>query len=232
MGFAAVGVPLMLLYLSSVGSLFSNCAMGVCTRSLCCCLCSNCGYCCYNERRMKEKERRIKQKREQTLFEQQMQTIHHHHHQELVHMPPPSSPFTVSTSSNYNSQICPEHDNVKMSTNHLDSDCLSADTSVVDSGDNCLPALTLCSIILVVYVVGGAFVLCRLETSWTYVDGIFFCFMILTTIGFGDAIPPTSFLSTKIKPNGTEKNLIFWFCSVYILVGMALTCLLYTSRCV
>ncbi len=61
---------------------------------------------------MKEKERRIKQKREQTLFEQEMQTIHHH--QELVHMPPPSPPFAVSTSSNCHSQICPENDNVKI----------------------------------------------------------------------------------------------------------------------
>ncbi len=113
----------------------------------------------------------------------------------------------------------------------MDSDCLSADTSVVDSGDNCLPALTLCSIILVVYVVGGAFVLCRLETSWTYVDGIFFCSMMLTTIGFGDDIPPTSFLSTKIKQNGTEKNRICWFRSVYILVSMALTAMCFNVVC-
>lgn len=30
----------------------SRCARGVFTRALCCCLCSNCGYCCYDERRM------------------------------------------------------------------------------------------------------------------------------------------------------------------------------------
>lgn len=52
MGYAFVGIPLTLIYLSSAGGLLSRCARGVFTRALCCCLCSNCGYCCYDERRM------------------------------------------------------------------------------------------------------------------------------------------------------------------------------------
>lgn len=62
--YAVIGIPLMLLYLTSVGSVLSRCARGVCSRTLCCCLCSNCGYCCYDESRMLEKERRMKRKRE------------------------------------------------------------------------------------------------------------------------------------------------------------------------
>lgn len=52
MGYAFVGIPLTLIYLSNAGGLLSRCARGVFTRALCCCLCSNCGYCCYDERRM------------------------------------------------------------------------------------------------------------------------------------------------------------------------------------
>lgn len=43
--------------------------------------------------------------------------------------------------------------------------------------------------------------------------------MTLSTIGFGDSIPSTSVLST----NRSGGSLIIWFCSLYILVGMALT---------
>lgn len=72
MGYAILGIPLTLLYLSSVGSLLSHVARGVFSRALCCCLCSNCGYCCYDEKRMAEKERRMKKKRQQIELQQQL----------------------------------------------------------------------------------------------------------------------------------------------------------------
>lgn len=57
MGYASLGIPLTLVYLSSAGGLLSRCARGVFTRALCCCLCLNCGYCCYDERRMQVSSR-------------------------------------------------------------------------------------------------------------------------------------------------------------------------------
>lgn len=72
MGYAMIGIPLTLLYLSSVGSILSRVARGVFSRALCCCLCSNCGYCCYDEKRMAEKERRMKKKRQQMELQQQL----------------------------------------------------------------------------------------------------------------------------------------------------------------
>lgn len=72
MGYAMIGIPLTLLYLSSVGSILSRVARGVFSRALCCCLCSNCGYCCYDEKRMEEKERRMKKKRQQMELQQQL----------------------------------------------------------------------------------------------------------------------------------------------------------------
>ncbi|KAG8321064.1 hypothetical protein J6590_054199 [Homalodisca vitripennis] len=231
MGYAALGIPLMLIYLSSMGSLLSNCARHIFTRSLCCCLCSNCGYCCYDEKRMQEKERRMRKKREQKEYEQQMQTITHH--QEPFYVRSPSSTFTTSTSNNLHSPVRVESDGIKMaatraSSTVLDSECLSADTSVIEpksfkDGANCLAPLTLCFLIMIFYICGGAVILCRLESSWSFLDSIFFCFMTLSTIGFGDSIPSASVLSTKIGPNRTGGSLIIWFCSLYILAGMALT---------
>lgn len=72
MGYAMIGIPLTLLYLSSVGSILSRVARGVFSRALCCCLCSNCGYCCYDEKRMAEKERKMKKKRQQMELQQQL----------------------------------------------------------------------------------------------------------------------------------------------------------------
>lgn len=228
MGYAAVGIPLMLIYLSSMGSLLSNCARHIFTRSLCCCLCSNCGYCCYDEKRMQEKERRMRKKREQKEYEQQMQTLRHH--QEPFYVRSPSSTFTTSTSNNLHSPVRVESDGIKMAATRtcstvLDSECLSADTSVVEAKDegNCLAPLTLCFLTMITYICGGAIVLCRLDSSWTFLDSIFFCFMTLSTIGFGDSIPSASVLSTKIGPNRSGGSLIIWFCSLYILAGMALT---------
>ncbi|XP_054257228.1 TWiK family of potassium channels protein 7-like [Macrosteles quadrilineatus] len=218
MGYAALGIPLMLIYLSSMGSLLSNCARHIFTRSLCCCLCSNCGYCCYDEKRMQEKERRMRKKREQKEYEQQLQTIRHH--QEPFYVRSPSSTFTTSTSNNMHSPVRVESDGIK-----LDSECLSADTSVLETkpGASCLAPLTLCFLIMITYICGGAVILCRLESSWSFLDSIFFCFMTLSTIGFGDSIPSASVLSTKIGSGRTGGSLIIWFCSLYILAGMALT---------
>ena len=71
MVYAGLGIPLMLLYLSAVGGLLARCARGVFTRAVCCCLCSKCGYCCYDEERMLERERRLRRQRQQQQQQRQ-----------------------------------------------------------------------------------------------------------------------------------------------------------------
>ncbi|CAG9820582.1 unnamed protein product [Phaedon cochleariae] len=48
-------------------------------------------------------------------------------------------------------------------------------------------------------------------------DGFYFCFMSLTTIGFGDMVP-----GSDPFPH-YESSTTIWFCSIYIMSGMALT---------
>ncbi|XP_026467970.1 TWiK family of potassium channels protein 18-like [Ctenocephalides felis] len=160
LAYASVGIPLTLLYLSSAGGLLSRVARGVFSRALCCCLCSNCGYCCYDERQMADKERRMRKER---LGLQEPFYLQDH----SVTSPPELSGLSL------------------------------------------LAPVLLCLGAMSGYICLGALSLLKLE-GWSFIDGLYFCFMSLSTVGFGDMIQDESTFTT-------------WFCSGYILAGMALT---------
>lgn len=197
MGYASLGIPLTLVYLSSAGGLLSRCARGVFTRALCCCLCSNCGYCCYDERRMQEKERRMRKKRQQEEMAQQQQQM------QL------QEPFYVRANAS-------TYPNVEIKASPKD------EVSSLGSGDRpnvtILAPVSICLGAMLCYIVAGAFALHKLE-GWTIVDACYFCFMSLSTIGFGDMLPG-SYPHYNIHES---QNITIWFCSCYIMSGMALT---------
>ncbi|KAG1661504.1 Potassium channel subfamily K member 18 [Nymphon striatum] len=74
--------------------------------------------------------------------------------------------------------------------------------------------ITLSLVILVVYISGGA-ALFSLWEGWDYLDGSYFCFITLSTIGFGDLVPGSSVVSD----GGSQEKLVF--CSLYLLIGLA-----------
>ncbi|XP_015927814.1 potassium channel subfamily K member 18-like isoform X2 [Parasteatoda tepidariorum] len=74
--------------------------------------------------------------------------------------------------------------------------------------------ITLCISIVVGYICGGAILFSYWE-GWDYSDSCYFCFITLTTIGFGDMVPGTAVLSE-------ESQLALGLCSLYLLFGMAL----------
>ncbi|XP_058063236.1 TWiK family of potassium channels protein 7 [Anopheles bellator] len=60
-----------------------------------------------------------------------------------------------------------------------------------------------------IYLAAGTGLLLLWEDDWSFFDGYYFCFITMTTIGFGDLVPS--------KPN------YMLLCTLYILVGLALT---------
>jgi len=68
-------------------------------------------------------------------------------------------------------------------------------------------------IFLIVFLSMGAY-LFTLWEDWTFFEAFYFCFITMTTIGFGDIVP-----DIKIG----EKTAYMLVCTIYILVGMAFT---------
>ncbi|XP_063290898.1 potassium channel subfamily K member 18 [Pelobates fuscus] len=65
--------------------------------------------------------------------------------------------------------------------------------------------------VVVAYIMFGAFILPLWETNWSTIDAFYFCFVTLTTIGFGDIVP-------------THPN-YFLLLSAYTVIGMAIMCM-------
>merc|ERR1719229_366670 len=68
-------------------------------------------------------------------------------------------------------------------------------------------------VFLGIFLSCGAF-LFTLWEDWTFFDGFYFCFITMTTIGFGDIVPNIT---------GQGKTVYMLVCMLYILVGLALT---------
>ncbi|KAK2724098.1 hypothetical protein QYM36_002443 [Artemia franciscana] len=94
------------------------------------------------------------------------------------------------------------------------SGSLGSDTDQGDPLAVTVP-LTISVSIIVGYVYGGALLFMNWE-DWDLLDSCYFCFISLSTIGFGDIVPGDSFSAS----DGVEPSLIF--CSTYLIIGMAL----------
>ncbi|XP_035702654.1 uncharacterized protein LOC110858723 isoform X2 [Folsomia candida] len=77
-----------------------------------------------------------------------------------------------------------------------------------DPGKRPVP-IWLCSALVIGYIIGGAFLFSKWE-EWNFLDSAYFCFITLTTIGFGDFVPTQ------------ESEASIALCSLYLLFGIAL----------
>ncbi|XP_045498938.1 uncharacterized protein LOC123696653 isoform X2 [Colias croceus] len=73
----------------------------------------------------------------------------------------------------------------------------------------------LCVFLVASYIVAGTFLFKRWE-GWAYLDAAYFCFITLTTIGFGDFVPAQG------QSGGADAVHSIALCSLYLLFGIAL----------
>jgi hypothetical protein len=76
--------------------------------------------------------------------------------------------------------------------------------------------ITVCLTLVISYICGGAWFFSNSE-DWTFLDASYFCFVTLSTIGFGDLVPGRTVLSTP-----ADGQMTLAICALYLLFGMAL----------
>ncbi|XP_059046912.1 potassium channel subfamily K member 15-like [Achroia grisella] len=74
--------------------------------------------------------------------------------------------------------------------------------------------LSVCVFILVGYIMFGSMIFGMWE-QWDQLDGAYFCFISLSSIGFGDFVPGERVYTPRIETS-------FIVCSMYLMLGMAL----------
>lgn len=77
--------------------------------------------------------------------------------------------------------------------------------------------ISLSLMILIAYVSGGGALFSIWEEDWGYLEGSYFCFISLSTIGFGDLVPGVAVVSGE---GGSQERMVL--CSLYLLAGLAL----------
>jgi len=82
--------------------------------------------------------------------------------------------------------------------------------------------ITTCLFVLLSYIILGAVLFASWE-DWSYLDGAYFCFTSLMTIGFGDFVPGNSYIY-NVSENMSEKeaNAKLVLGTIYILLGMGI----------
>ena len=75
---------------------------------------------------------------------------------------------------------------------------------------------TVCLLLVISYICGGAWFFSNSE-DWSFLDASYFCFITLSTIGFGDLVPGRTVLSTS-----EDGQVTLAICALYLLFGMAL----------
>ncbi|ESO97251.1 hypothetical protein LOTGIDRAFT_98539, partial [Lottia gigantea] len=73
---------------------------------------------------------------------------------------------------------------------------------------------SLCILLIAGYIFSGA-LLFSLWENWDYLTGSYFCFITLSTIGFGDIVP-----GTDLQAWAGEEKLVL--CALYLVFGLSL----------
>ncbi|XP_063851120.1 potassium channel subfamily K member 16-like [Scylla paramamosain] len=81
--------------------------------------------------------------------------------------------------------------------------------------------ITVSLVIMVALLYGGTLLFEKYE-DWDPLTAFYFCFISLTTIGFGDYVPGLSTTAPDAEGDEAVKDTSFIYCSLYLMFGLAL----------
>jgi hypothetical protein len=210
--YAMVGMPLFLLYVSNMGDFLATCFRWGYV-NLCKCTCFSRPV---HHHAQRGSRRRISQRSapantvrpDLTSVQQQYDPVVSIHHRRI-----PGGPSDFDDVELHPVGGGGPYDVV--SVHHHQQAVAAAGPAQPDYQTATVP-ITISLTVMVSYMVGGAVLFQQWETDWDYLDGSYFCFISLSTTGFGDLVPGDKINSSS----GIELSLIF--CSMYLIIGMAL----------
>lgn len=228
MFYALVGMPLFLLYLGSIGDIMATSFKFVYT--------SCCRY-RMRRQRMKRAEADLDadleamERPDAALFS--LRLLPHHIHTEPLDSIHDSIPDIAGATVVDGTEIKIETEDGVDGSDAGSGDVPSigveddsSGASDVDVEDEVITVpVTLSISLMISYIVGGAVLFGEWE-GWGILDGSYFCFVTLSTIGFGDIVPGASVRGdgqggVSDGEDAPLVNIQFIFCSMYILLGMA-----------
>ncbi|XP_045466134.1 TWiK family of potassium channels protein 7 [Harmonia axyridis] len=193
--YAIIGMPLFLLYLSNIGDIMAKSFKWIYANV---CLCRWCpGVATRRAERKKRASRMMYYSYEEESYgsEQHMQMEDAKSQRGLSHAPSE----TTETGDDEESETSSDVQSVTV-------------------------PITVCLMIMVGYICFGGFLFCKWE-DWKFLEAVYFCFISLSTIGFGDLVPGDKIIGhSDVDEVLVDEvfELRFVFCAAYLMLGMAL----------
>ncbi|XP_061389807.1 TWiK family of potassium channels protein 18 [Musca vetustissima] len=199
--YAIIGMPLFLLYLSNIGDVLAKSFKWIYSKVCLCRICPGVA-----RRRMLRERRKLRAE----LMSRALAEMEESRHSKYT-----SSSSTSDSASSYYSEESESSSSSSRSPH--EEDFLEIDKEIRGSTDEITVPITVCVLIMISYILWGAILFARWE-QWKILDGSYFCFISLSSIGFGDLVPGEGLITEDKDTVGVS----FIMCAVYLLLGMAL----------
>ncbi|RWS09449.1 Potassium channel subfamily K member 18-like protein [Dinothrombium tinctorium] len=205
--YAVIGIPLMFVFLRNIGRFMANCCRFLYWK-----------FCVNKERKRRNRKRRRRQRRiEESVPMKVMQTARYTLDRgEVGQVPIITNKYVIqkdSTLSTRKNQHLHDQD-----FSEEDEDDYSYDESDKEDEDyrTTKVPIKLCVALILGYLCIGANLFRYLE-QWDFFPSFYFCFITLTTIGFGDMVPGQTLAKAE-----ADQTLTLVICAVYLILGMGL----------